>query len=73
MEVTNIVKANAAPISLPTSVYGKKKPQREKKNHMKGKIGCVFAHRLALYFISNLYQTDNNIILEHDATLSDIE
>ena len=44
-----------------------------KKNHMKGKIGCVFAHRLALYFISNLYQTDHNIILEHDATLSDIE
>ena len=25
------------------------------------------------YFISNLYQTDHNIILEHDATLSDIE
>jgi len=44
-----------------------------KRNHLKGKIGCMFAHHLALYFISKLYQTDNNIILEHDATLSDIK
>ena len=43
-----------------------------KKNHLKGKIGCMFAHRLALYFISNMYLTNNNIILEQDATLSDL-
>ena len=60
--------------TVPERVYSQMKTRYNiKRNHLKGKIGCMFAHRLALYFISNLYLTDHNIILEQDATLSDIK
>jgi GR25 family glycosyltransferase involved in LPS biosynthesis len=60
--------------NVPEHVYKQMRARYNiKRNHLKGKIGCMFAHRLALYFISKLYQTNHNIILEHDATLSDIK
>ena len=59
---------------VPERVYAQMRTRPNiKRNHLKGKIGCMFAHRIALYFISNLYLTDHNIILEQDATLSDIK
>ena len=60
--------------NVPERVYAQMRTRPNiKRNHLKGKIGCMFAHRLALYFISNLYLTDNNIILEQDASLSDVK
>jgi hypothetical protein len=59
---------------VPERVYAQMRTRPNiKRNHLKGKIGCMFAHSIALYFISNLYLTDHNIILEQDATLSDLK
>ena len=60
--------------NVPERVYATMRVRHNiKRNHLKSKIGCMFAHRLALYYISHMYLTDNNIILEEDATLDDIK